>query len=368
MLEKLILAAGLLLTVAGYALLQASRNSGNSLAVSLALMGAGVLLLMLPGYRLASAALDLMLGLGEAGDKRLTNELKEMRLRYLCIAAAVMGLVCLQLAPGGVNRWSVGFLALILGSGLVYGAGYARLGGPGAAGNVIRLFIGGAAFFGFIVSGVTLIQQLSGASDMPTRWNVYTYMGVAGLAASIYGFYYSLVYQTNANLMYMLEPLGFTLADSGLLGRDGKYDARGTWEGVETLVNIDQTERHKSAPAGFFLEVSCAAAGWGGRRLLLHPGNYFNRPLGAPLTLPKAPALPGWEDYGVYCDPPEAAQPLLAALGGPDGPVRGAGGRFSYLLLDDGRLAVGVSGEGHPSLEQVKRVMTATARAAKGVS
>lgn len=366
MLAKIFVTAGLILTGSGFLLLQTSRSSGDSLGISLALMGAGVLLMMMPSYSFASADLHLLRGGPE--DKKLSNELKLIRLRFLCITAGVAGFICFQFAPNGINGWTLGFLGLILASGLVYAAGHARLGGSGAASNVFRLIIGGAAFAGFIVSVVTLITHLSGASDMPTRWNVYSYLGAAGLTASIYAFYYSLMYQTNTDLLDLLEPLGFTLADSGPLGRDGKYDARGTWMGVETLVNVNQTERHKNSPASFYLEVSCAVANWSGRRLLVHPGGFLNRPLGMPLALPKAPTLPGWERHGIYCEPPEAAQPLLTALGGQDGPVQAAGSQFSYLLLDAGRLALGVSMEGHPKREYIKRVMTLTALAAKRVS
>lgn len=351
--------------VAGIALLMAGClglcfKFQHSIGISLVLLGFGVLLTQLPFFQLARAASELPID-----DEKLSRDLRKVRLRFYCIAGAVAGIVGIQLSPDGVNWWTVGFLCFSLASGLAYAIGRAVLDPAGGASNMFRVFLGGAAVLGFMVSVITLISQLSGESDMPTRWNVYSYEAVAGFFASIYAFYYAVAYQVNIDLVDMLRPLGFTLADGGPLGRDGKYDVRGMWQGVETLVNVNQSERQRGAAAGFFLEVSCAVQNWSGRRLLIHPKGYFNKPLGVPLTLPAAKAPPEWDKYGVYCDPPEAAPELLAALNKPDGPVFGTGKNFSYLLLDKGRLALGITRLGHPGLDTVKRIMTRTADSAK---
>ena len=355
MLMKFLIFAGLALLAAGYLGLRRV-----SLDVSLGLMGAGVLLIMLPFFLLARSASGLF-----GGDKKLANHITEMQLRFFCVLGLVVGMVGMQVSPGGVNPWTIGFLGLALGSGLAYGIGRAKLDPDGGTGNAIRLFISAAAVFGLIVSVITLISQLSGTSDMPTRWNVYSYLGAAGVFASIYAFYYGLAYQVNTDLVEMLRPLGFTLADGGPLAKAGRYDVCGSWEGVETLVNVTQTEREQDVPAGYYIEVSCAVRNWAGHRLLIHPKGYFNRPLGTPLLLPGAEAPAEWGAYGVYCDYPEAVPPLLAALNGPDGPVFGAGRNFAYLLLDKGRLTLGVSEPGRPSLNKVKRLMTLTADPAR---
>ncbi|MCX5793618.1 MAG: hypothetical protein NTY45_15570 [Elusimicrobia bacterium] len=363
MTEKISLIAGLLLMAAGYFRLHGPHYSENALGVALTLMGAGLLLVLFPAYRFALAASKLKELL--RGESKIENELTEIRLRFICIAAGVAGAVGLEFSPGGFNYWTLGFSGFILAAGLVYVAGYARLKGAAGLSNTLRLLLSAAALFGGMVSVITLIQQLSGASDMPTRWNIYSFLGLAGLAASVYAGYYGMAYQTNTDILETLRPFGFTPADSGLLGKDGRYDARGVWEGVETLVNVNQTEAQENCPAGFYLEISCAAAGWDGRRLLVHPAGYFNRPFGAPLTLPRAEAPAGWEKYGVYCDPPEAAPSLLAVIGGPGGPMLGAGTDFSYLLLDKGRLVLGVSCAGHPEPGRLKRTMTLAADCAR---
>jgi hypothetical protein len=366
MISKLIAIAGLLMMGAGYLLLDTRFSGGDGLAALLALMGGGALLLLLPLYRVALAA-GAVPGL-LAGDKKLSRDMAEIRLRYISMAAVIVGLVGLQLSPYGFNSWSIGFSLFVLAAGAAYLAGRAALEGPAGLSNVVKVLAGLAAFCGGMVSVITLILQLSGASDMPQPWNIYSYMGLAGLAASLYAAYYALTYQTDADLLFMLAPHGFTMADSGPLGRDGKYDARGSWDGVEMLVNMTQFPPHKSSPPSFSLQVRCELKNWSGRRLLVHPGGFLNRPLGVPLGLPKAEKTRGWEKYSVYCEPPEAALSLLGAIGAKDGPVLGTGSDFSFLLMDGGRLELAMERTGRPAPRYVKRVMTLAAGAAKALS
>lgn len=366
MLSKFIAAAGLLMMGAGFLLLETRFSGGDSLAAVLALTGGGALLLLLPLYRVAAAA-GAVPGLLD-GNKKLSRAMAEIRLRYSVMAAVIVGLVGLQLSPHGFNPWSVGFTLFVLAAGLAYFAGRAALQGPAGFSNTLRLLTGAAAFCGGLVSVITLILQLSGAGDMPQRWNLYSYLGLAGLAASLYAAYYAINYQTDPDLLDMLAPHGFAMADSGPLGRDGKYDARGTWNGTEMLVNLTQFPAQKSSPPSFALQVRCELKAWSGRRLLVHPGNFLNRPLGLPLGLPKAEKPPGWERYAVYCEPPEAAPALLRAIGAKDGPVFGPGKGFSFLLLDKSRLELAVERTGNPAPRHVKGVMTLAAAAAKVLS
>lgn len=366
MLSRIISIAGLLMMGAGYLLLGTRFSGGDWLAVLLALMGGGALLLLLPLYRVALAA-GAVPGLLD-GNKKLSRAMAEIRLRYSALAAVIVGLVGLQLSPHGFNSWSVGFTLFVLAAGAAYLAGRAALEGPSGFANMVKVLAGVAAFFVGIASVITLILQLSGASDVPQRWNLYSYLGLAGLAASAYAAYYALNYQTDADLLDMLTPHGFAMADSGPLGRDGKYDARGSWDGVEMLVNMTQFPPHKSSPPSFSLQVRCELKNWSGRRLLVHPGGFLNRPLGVPLGLPKADKPPGWDKHAVYCDPPEAAAAFMRAIGAGDGPVFGSGGDFSFLLMDKGRLELAVERAGRPAPRYVKRVMTLAAGAAKALS
>ena len=363
MLTSIISVAGAVLFGAGYFWLQIRRGQG-AISVSVLLMGAGALLLLLPGYRLSVLTTRILAGLPER-DKKLSDLLTDQRLRALCIAAGIVGIAGLAVSPDGVNSWTMGFFGLAAASGLIYAAAHSVLGGPGAFGNVALWFVKMGGFCGLVVSIVTLISQLSGASDTPTRWNVYSLYGLLGLGASVYAIYYGLYYETDLEVVELLKPLGFTLAESGPLGRDGKYDARGVWKGIETLVNVSQSDGYKSSPPGFFLEISCAAPGWAGRRLLVHPKGYLQRPLGTPLFLPSAPGIEGWGDFGVYCDPPAAAADLLAVMSGCVSPIKAAKNGFSYFLLDKGRLAFGFSREGHPSREYLRRMLDLAASAAE---
>lgn len=366
MLSRIISIAGLLMMGAGFLLLETRFSGGDSLAAVLALMGGGALLLLLPLYRVAVAA-GAVPGLLD-GNKKLSREMAKIRLHYSAMAAVIVGLVGLQFSPHGFNPWSVGFTLFVLAAGAAYLIGRAALEGPAGFSNMVKVLTGAAAVCGGLVSVITLILQLSGAGDMPQRWNIYSYLGLAGLAASLYAAYYALNYQTNADLLFMLAPHGFTMADSGPLGRDGKYDARGSWNGAEMLVNLTEFPAHKSSPPSFSLQVRCELKAWSGRRLLMHPGGFLNRPLGVPLGLPKADKPQGWERYAVYCEPPEAAPTLLRALGEKDGPVFGPGKDFSYLLMDEGRLELAVERTGSPAPRYVKRVMTLAAGAAKALS
>lgn len=363
MLDTIFIYTGLALLLGGFGWMKALRG-GDSFGLPLLLMGGGVLLILLPGYR-HSAAISRIPGLGQ--DRSLARILGNERLNFLCAAAVMAGITGIYFSPGGVNAWTLGFTGLTLGAGVLYAVGYAVNGGAATAANVVRLAFGAGGFVGLIVSGVTLISQLSGASDMPTRWNIYTLYGFLGLAASVYAIYYGVAYQINLDLLEMLEPLGFNPADSGPLARDGKYDARGVWQGMDTLVNVDQTPRHKNSGPSFELQIRCELKTPPGRRLLVHPGSVLNRPLGAPFTLPRAEGPGDWAGYSVGCEPPEAAAPLLSALGSP--PARGftAGAGFAGLLLDGGRLTLYCSGSGYPSLHYLRGRLDAAVSAARAL-
>ena len=360
MLEKIAGYLGVALLLGGYFWMKASRGM-ESLGTPVVLMGAGAVLLLYPGYRLSVS----LSGAGAAGaNDKLRKLLAKDRLNFLCALAVVAGIAGLQLSPGGVNRWTVGFTGLALGAGALYAVGYALHGGAAAAANVARIAFGACGFMGLIVSGVTLIFQLSGASDMPDRWNVYALYGFLGLAASCCCIYYGMAYQVNLDLLETLEPLGFRPAESGPLSRDGKYDARGLWKGTDTLVNVDQNPGHKSSAPTFSLQIRCELKRGGGRRLLAHPGGVFRRPLGAPFTLPRAEGPGEWADFSVGCEPPEAAAALLSALGSPSarGLTEGAG--FSGLLLEAESLTLWFSGDGYPSLNYLRGKLDAAVSAA----
>lgn len=362
MLDKIFIYLGLALMLGGYGWMRASRNP-DSIALPLIMMGVGLLLVLFPGFRLSLSLAKIE---GLIKDKTLSRMLSRDRLNFFFWAALLAAVTGLHFSPGGVNRWTVGFTSLAVGAGLLYAVGYSVSGGKAAAANTVRLSFSAGGFMGLIVSGVTLISQLSGASDMPTRWNIYTLYGALGLAASVYAIYYGMAYQTNLDLLDMLGPLGFAPAESGPLGRDGVYDARGTWNGVETLVNVDQSPGHKNSGPSFSLLIRCDAGGRS-ERLLAHPGGVLQRPLGAPFTLPKAEGPGEWAGLSVGCEPPEAAAGLLASLGSPSarGFTEGAG--FTHLLLEGGRLTAGFSRNGYPSLNYLKGRLDAVASAASAM-
>lgn len=169
------------LMAAGYFKLEMTRDYSADPGLPLLLMGAGALVFMLPFFMAGLAIKKLP---GAAGrDRQLQLLGAVLRLRYLGAAAVVAGVVGLQMSPGGVNASTLFFFGLAAGALLCYVAGRVLLGGPGAF-SALRLFITAAAVFGCIISGVTLIIHLSGASDMPARWNIYSLLGALGLAVS----------------------------------------------------------------------------------------------------------------------------------------------------------------------------------------
>lgn len=361
MLDKIFIYTGLALLLVGLGWMKSLRG-GDSFGLPMLMMGGGVLLILFPGFRHSAA-----LSGGLEKDKALARLFAKDRLNFLCAAGVMAGITGLYFAPGGVNAWTLGFTGLALASVALYGAGYALIGGRAAAANVVRIAFGAGGCMGLIVSAVTLITQLSGASDMPDRWNIYTLYGFLGLAASVYAIYYGVAYQTNLDVLGMLEPLGFKPADSGPLARDGRYDARGVWQGVDTLVNVDQTPSHKNSPPSFELLIRCELRTHAGRRLLAHPGGLLQRPLGAPFTLPKAEGPGEWAGYSVGCEPPEAAPALLSALGSPSSRGFTSGAGFTQLLLDGGRLTLGFSGPGYPSLGYLRARLDQAAAAARAL-
>jgi hypothetical protein len=358
-LYKISMYLGLALVLGGYGWMRASRTP-DSMMLPLLTMGAGVLLMLFPSFKLSFSLSKIE---EFRKDKKLARMISRDKLNFFFWTALMAAVTGLYLSPGGVNKWTVGFTSLALGAGLIYAVGYSISGGKAGASNTVRLAFSAGGFMGLIVCAVTLISQLSGASDMPTRWNIYTLEGVVGLAASGFAIYYGMAYQTNLDLLDMLEPLGFAPAESGPLGRDGVYDARGTWKGVDTLVNVDQSSGHKNSGPSFSLLLRCEVPGRR-ERLLAHPGGVLQRPIGAPFTLPKAAGPGDWADLSVGCEPPEAAAGLLAALGSPasNGFTERAG--FTHLLLEEGRLTVGFSREGYPSLDYLKGKLNAAAAAA----
>ncbi len=284
----------------------------------------------------------------------------------LLLGCAVLGGGCfvgLALSPDGANPRSLGFLAGMAAAVLIYASGVSLLRRTGVFDSSVRWLIRWSGFAGLVVSGVSLLSIFFGGSDRPAGFSAGTVYAVLGLAVSIYAIYYGYYYRTNTALLEMLRPFGFTLADSGPFGRDGKYDARGVWKGAVMLVNVNQAGSYKGSEPSFFLEICCEIKNWSGRRFLLQPKGYLNRSLGLPLLMPLAVPPPGWEAFGVYGEPPEAAGEILTALGGVARDAAAPEG-FSYLLLAKDRVTLGYSGAGHPSLSYVKRRMDLAAAAA----
>ena len=251
----------------------------------------------------------------------------------------------------------------MVAAALIYASGVSLLRRTGVFDSSLRWLVRMGGFAGLVVSIVSLISIFFGPSDRPAGLSAGTVYAVLGLAASAYAIYYGYHYRINVDLLQMLGPLGFRLADSGPFGRDGKYDARGEWKGASLLVNVNQTGAYKNCEPSFYLEICGEVKNWSGRRLLLQPKGFLSRALGLPLFLPAAAPLPGWEAYGVYGEPPEAAGEILSLLGGVARAAAAPEG-FSYLLLDKGRVSLGYSGSGRPSLSYVKRRLDLAAAAA----
>jgi len=282
----------------------------------------------------------------------------EWKLLLACLLPGLAGLAGLFASPDGANRYSLGSLGVMAASVLIYASGVSLLRRSGTFDSSVRWLTRMGGYVVIVGAGVALISAFT--SDKPAGADA-VYAGLwllAGAGAVYYGYYY----RVNTGILELLGPLGFRLADSGPFGRDGKYDVRGEWKGVTTLVNLNQTYPQKGGGACFSLEICCELKNWSGRRLLLQPKGFLNRSLGLPLFIPSAQA-PGWEAYGVCGEPPEAAGGMLTTI---EAEARAASSPegFAYLLVEKGRLRLGCSGDGYPARGYVKRRLDLAASAA----
>jgi hypothetical protein len=230
--------------------------------------------------------------------------------------------------------------------------------------NTLSFTVGVLSVVGIAVSAVTLVIQLSGSSDMPERLNIYSYLGLAGAAASIAGLIYALNYRTSEEIVELLAPLGFVAADSGLFGRDGKYDAKGSVNGIEVLVNLSQNEPYRDSPPSFWVTAQCRVANPAGLRLFIRLGSYLKAPLGSPLGFKKIES-PDWAGYSVSGGPEADMISLLPRLKRAGAAIFGENDGFVSLRLEGEKLKVDISRPGRPDEDFAKMLVESAAAAAR---
>lgn len=349
--------AGLVIIVAGYLLIRVAGLAVYLQAACLGLMGVGLLLLLVtPSHPAADK------------EKAAPGLITEPRLRYVCLALVIAGIAALSRSAEFFSAQTLVSIVTVLAAMLAYFAGRAAISGSAKGLNAALILIGLGSFCAMILSSVILLFSFAEASSAPEMWRMYSYVSGISLAASVYGVYYAFSYRVDTELLRMLARSGFRMADTGPLSRDGRFDARGVWDGTEMLVNVDRYPGSSSRKATFSLEVSCELKNWSGHRLLVHPSNDVIRPVLAAISIPKVDGPDGWDAYSVYCDPPEAAVRLLSAIGGKKGLTGGIGAGLCWLFMDKGRLTLSVHRVGEPGERYIKNVMTRTASWAKAVS
>jgi len=361
---------GMVLIVAGMVCLRLSHG-GSLFITSLIALGAGGLLLFLPQlmltFDLSKVEKDAPGAPGEA-DREIDKFINDTRTDYIAALVLFTGLISLWFSSGGTNPWTIGSVLLTLSSAVIYLWGKMRTGNAAVVrGNAICVVVGSLSGVAGMLCIVTLIIQLSGASDMPTRWNIYSFLGAAGLLAAMAGLWYAFKYQTNEEIIEMLAPLGFVTADSGLFGADGEYDAKGTLNGIVVLVNLTQNEPDRNSPANFTLTVMCRAANPRGLRLLIHKGNFLNAPLGSPVGLKKIKSA-DWTDYSVSGGPEADALMVLPLLKKAGAAAFSDRSGFTRLLIEGNELKADFWLEGRPEASYAKLLVETVSSAAKTIN
>jgi hypothetical protein len=166
--------------------------------------------------------------------------------------------------------------------------------------NALRGLIGAVSFF-MLVAGmlVIMICYFGHIDDL----RPYVPLAFGGLALAAAGFYYGMAYQQDTDLVELAPDLGFTAADTGLAGPDGQYDIKGTVNGVQTLVNLEQGKAGRNRRSSFSIDILCRPANPRGLEFKMKPAGLMDQLAGTP------PDLPGWNDFSIAASDPQ----LLAA-------------------------------------------------------
>ena len=169
------------------------------------------------------------------------------------LAAALGVLLFFFATPDTYFLYRLAYAFLVGGFSFMAG-GYLAYASPARQRNFARAAIAMAGFF-LIMGGIFGVLLLAvGAIDSPGP--VHAAGSLAALLAGMAAAYYGLRFQQSVEGLDIGKSLGFAEADGQVAG-DGIYDAKGVVNGVETLIDVEQTPSGRNSSACFTFTVLC---------------------------------------------------------------------------------------------------------------
>lgn len=144
--------------------------------------------------------------------------------------------------------------AFLTGGFSFMAGGYLAYASPARQRNFARAGIAMAGFLLILAGIFGGVLLAAGAVDSPGP--AHAAGCLAALAAGMAAAYYGLRFQQSAEGLDIGKALGFAEAD-GQVDGDGIYDAKGLVNGVETLIDVEQTPGGRHSRASFTLTVLC---------------------------------------------------------------------------------------------------------------
>lgn len=184
------------------------------------------------------------------------------------LAAALGVLLFFFAAPDTYFLYRLAYAFLVGGFSFMAG-GYLAYASPARQRNFARAAIAMAGFLLILAGIFGGVLLAAGAIDSPGP--AHAAGCLAALAAGMAAAYYGLRYQQSAEGLDIGKALGFAEAD-GQVDGDGIYDAKGVVNGVETLIDVEQTPGGRHSRASFTVTVLCRCRNHKGLELSLRAG------------------------------------------------------------------------------------------------
>ncbi len=280
---------------------------------------------------------------------------------FFGLFVAVSGALLVFLSPPGLGTGALGAGFCCAGC-LLVGVWYYLGQDVPRRQNTVRslVFLAGAAaaFSGFVAVMVYL-----GEKERPGAL-LSSILGYAGMAGGVLAMIYGFRYHINSDLLQLAAEIGFAPADSGLTRPDGRYDLRGTVNGVEVLLDGSTYEATRNNRHSIALDVRCRVANTAGVRVAAYPGGLGGRPLKA--LPPSVEHVPYWDWHSVHSEPPDAAERLLAGARSIPNTVFQDKYGFKFLEINGNELTCTFGREGYFTAQYLRAIVTqAAALAAK---
>lgn len=184
------------------------------------------------------------------------------------LAAALGVLLFFFAAPDTYFLYRFAYAFLVGGFSFMAG-GYLAYASPARRRNLAR---GAVALAGFLlILGGIFGGLLMAAGAMDSPGPAHAAACLTALAAGMAAAYYGLRFQQSAEGLDIGKALGFEEAD-GQVDGDGIYDAKGLVNGVETLIDVEQTPGGRNSRPSFTFTVLCRCRNHKGLAFSLRAG------------------------------------------------------------------------------------------------